>query len=103
MKYSELKKIFCEHERAFHQKPLKAHIIFTEDSFEQNYSKESRTYVVSSDNKAFMSGMGGYSIFASCLDGTDRSIRLERYMTEEAGGKKGWKVEDCYLIENDNG
>ena len=41
--------------------------------------------------------MGGYSIYASCLDGTDPCVRLEGYMELEHGGKGGWKVEYCYI------
>ena len=39
----------------------------------QPYPLESRSYVVSSDNKAYRSCMGGYSIFAHNLDGSDRN------------------------------
>lgn len=47
------------------------------------------------DNKAFQPNMGGYSIFACCLNVTsDQGIRLDWYMAEE-GNSGGWKVEDC--------
>lgn len=72
-------------------------VVFTQDSFENEYSEESRSYIVSSDNKAFLAEMGGYSIFASCLDGTDPCVRLENYMEAEYAGKGGWKVEYCYI------
>ena len=98
MKYAELKKMFVEHERKNPGKPLTAHIIFREDNWETKYSLESRTYVVRSDNKAFMPNMGGYSIYGSCLDGTDIGVRLESHMADERGGKNGWKVEDCKLV-----
>jgi hypothetical protein len=42
--------------------------------------------------------MGGYSIFAHNLDGSDPHIRLEAYMAEERGGKDGWRVAYCYLM-----
>ena len=42
--------------------------------------------------------MGGYSIFACCLDGTDQGVRLDWYMEEE-GNPDGWKVENCYILE----
>ena len=78
---------------------LTAHIIFTEDSFRKPYSLLSRTYRISSDNKAFWPNMGGYSIFAYCLDVTsDQGVRLDWYMAEE-GNADGWKVEDCYILE----
>lgn len=43
--------------------------------------------------------MGGYSIFGSSLDGSDKNVRLEQYMEDEYAGKGGWKVDYCYLIE----
>lgn len=60
-------------------------IVFTEDSFDKKYSLESRSYEVSSDNKAWIDGMGGYSIYGSSLDGTDKNIRLEAYIDCERG------------------
>ena len=64
MNYSELKQLFRELKRTSPRDNLTAHIIFTEDSFNKPYPLLSRTYAVSSDNKAFWPGMGGYSIFA---------------------------------------
>lgn len=76
-------------------------ILFTQDSFTKEYREESRTYVVSSDNKAYIPGMGGYSIFGSSMDGLDKNVRLEQYMAAEYGGKDGWKVEKCFIEEAD--
>lgn len=99
LKYAVLKDLFREYEREHNQtKHLTAHIVFTEGSFEKDYSKESRTYIVSSDNKAFQPNKSGYSIYGSCLDGTDPCVRLEEYMAEERGGKDGWVVDHCYLV-----
>ena len=98
MDYAHLKSIFQELKRTSSNEDLTAHIIFTEDSFAKPYSLLSRTYRVSSDNKAFWPNMGGYSIFAYCLDGTDQGVRLDRYMEEE-GNPSGWKVETCYILE----
>ena len=70
-------------------------------SFEKEYSLESRTYVVSSDNKAFQPNMGGYSIFAVALDGSDAGVRLEQYMASEYGGKDGWQIELCYMMSDE--
>ena len=66
------------------------------------YTEEQRTYVVSSNNKAFIEGMGGYSIYASSLDGSDKCVRLEAYMADEHGGKDGWKIEKCYVKDDSN-
>lgn len=101
--YTELARIFRAHESAAAQLPcherthLTGCIVFTEDSFTAPYSLDARTYVVSSDNKAFQPNMGGYSIYGSALDGSDPLVRLEGYMAAEKGGKDGWKVDYCYL------
>lgn len=100
MNYKELKTLFRQHERRYPKIHIIGYIVFTEDSFLRPYTLESRTYKVSSDNKAFIPNMGGYSIFGSALDGTDYGVRLEQYMAEELGGKDGWKVDYCYLEED---
>ena len=46
--------------------------------------------------------MGGYSIYASSLDGSDENVRLEAYMADEYGGKDGWKIEKCYVKDDSN-
>ena len=99
MSYNELKKRFREAEEKG-KEHLKGYITFTSDSFTEPYSEESRTYVVSSDNKAFIPNMGGYSIYGSSLDGEDSMVRLDQYMATEYGGKNGWKIEKCYLKQN---
>lgn len=98
MTYLELKAVFQKWNRESHKEALTAHIIFTMDSFDREYSLLSRTYAVSSNNKAFRPNMGGYSIFGDSLDGTDIGVRLEGYMAEE-GNPGGWKVEDCYILD----
>jgi len=65
--------------------------VFTEDSFTRPYSLESRTYEVSSNNKAYRPHMYGYSIFGTSLDKTDVCVRLEQFMAAEMGGVNGWK------------
>ncbi len=99
MTYAEMTSRFREAESA-HSNSLTGFIVFTVDSFEEEYSEASRTYAVSSSNKAFMPGMGGYSIYGSSLDGTDRNVRLERYMANEKGGADGWKIERCYMRDD---
>lgn len=99
MNYGQLKHIFRQLKLEKPREDLTAHIIFTEESFDEPYSLLSRTYTFSSDNKAFWSKLGGYSIFASCLDGTDQRVRLNWYMAEE-GNKVGWQVQECYILEH---
>ena len=98
MTYPELRAAFREWEHSCPVDHLTAHIIFTADSFDREYSLLSRTYAVSSNNKAFRPNMGGYSIFGDSLDGTDIGVRLEGYMAEE-GNPGGWQVEDSYILE----
>lgn len=101
MEYRELCKIFRAYERGKPKHHLTAYITFVPESFgsDSNYSEQERTYVISSNNKAFQPGMGGYSVFGSCLDGkSDPCIRLDQHMAEEHGGKDGWIVEDCCLL-----
>ena len=108
--YAELRSILCSHNsnngiqsKGADKKPIYGVIVFREDNWpEYEYSLESRSYRVSSDNKAFIPNMGGYSIFASSLDGSDPCVRLETYMAEEHGGENGWEVDYCYLEGEDN-
>lgn len=96
MSYGELTSRFREAERNGGEH-LTGYIVLTEDSFTKPYPEAARTYAVSSNNKAFQPNMGGYSIYASALDGSDPMIRLEGYMQSEKGGKDGWKIERCYM------
>lgn len=98
MDYKELKESFCELKQKSPTADLTAHITFTEDSFDKKFPLLSRTYIFTSDNKGFWPNMFSRSIFAYCLDGTDQGIRLDWYMEDE-GNKGGWKVEDCYVLE----
>lgn len=97
MEYKPLKELLFQHECKHPGTHLTACITFA--SFGPNaktdYPWKSRTYIISSDNKAFQPNKGGYSIFGKCLDGTDPYLRLDRLMAEEYGGKDGWVVEDC--------
>lgn len=92
--YSELADRFRNAESEG-KKHLTGYIVFSQESFNKPYDERSRTYGVSSNNKAFQAGMGGYSIFGSCLDGTDPCVRLDGYMF----GENAWKIENCYMME----
>lgn len=84
MKYSELKAEFRQYnDQHWPHSHLTGMIVFTEDSFNKPYTRLSRSYRLSSDNKAYWPHAAGYSIFADCLDGTDQGVRLEWYMAEE--------------------
>ena len=98
--YKELKEIFTNINK--NKEPDKyGVIVFTEDSFTKPYSLESRSYKVSSDNKVFKPDALGYSLYGSALDGSDDGVRLESYMKEEQGGSNGWKVDYCYILDNE--
>ena len=99
MTYWKLREYFRAAERRGQH--LTGYIVFSPASFEREYPLESRTYAVSSDNKAFQPNMGGYSIYASSLDGSDPLVRLEQYMAAERGGKDGWQVERCYMMADE--
>jgi len=98
LSYGELVLQFREAEK--NGKHISGFIVFTEDSFDKPYPIEARTYVVSSNNKAFQPNMGSYSIYGSSLDGADVCVRLENYMEAECGGHDGWKIEKCYTQED---
>jgi len=99
MTYGEMTKRFREAQDQ--GKTLLGYVVFTQDSFTNEYSEDSRTYVISSNNKAFISGMGGYSIYGASLDGSDPCVRLDYYMANEHGGSDGWKIEKCYIFNDD--
>lgn len=80
--------------------PLNGYVVFSQDSFKEPYSAESRTYEFNSDNKAINCSAGGYSIYASSLDGSDKNVRIDLYMKDERGGADGWKIEKCYLRDD---
>ena len=98
MTYHELKETFCDLKQRSPKEDLTAHVVFTEDSFAEPYSLLGRTYSFNSNNNGFWPGKFSRSIFAYCLDGTDRGVRLDWYLLEE-GNKDGWKVQDCYILE----
>ena len=99
MTYHKMRSFFRTAERQ--NQHLTGYIVISPASFEEKYSLESRTYVVSSDNKAYQPNMGGYSIFAVALDGSDNGVRLEQYLSTEYGGQDGWQIERCYMAADD--
>ena len=97
--FHELYKRFLEHNKANNtsdqfgdNNSLTGVIVFKQSSFQQNYTEVERSYRFTSDNKYFMPNMGGSSLYANCLDGTDNGVRLDWYF-----GK--WKIDYCYTEE----
>ena len=66
-------------------------LVFTEDSFDNPYSLESRSYAFSTENKWFQPYAIGTSLFGYCLDKQDMGVRLDWYLHE-------WKIDYCYEI-----
>ena len=92
LSYREMKDMFTHANLTGHE-PVSGYIVFDASSFNKPYSEQSRTYRISSANKAFDPRMGGYSIFGSCLDGSDSNLRMEQYIR----GPDAWKIERCYV------
>lgn len=100
MTYEELTSVFKMHEESEPDEHLTAHIVFTEGSFGKPFSKESRTYIVSSNNDGFKYGLG-YNVYGSCLDGMDSNVRLDTYIGNHNldSVHKKWVVDYCYLVD----
>lgn len=96
--YRELKELFREAEEN-NGAHITGYVVFSQDNFDAQYSEDSRSYAISSNNKAFQSKMGGYSIYGSALDGSDDNVRLDRFMYDEHGGPNGWTIEKCYVSQ----
>lgn len=75
-------------------RPLYCYIVFKSENWPTHkYSLKDRTYKFRSDNKRFLPGMCGTSLFAECLDGyTDQMVRLDYYLGS-------WSIEYCYFKE----
>ena len=105
MQWYEAKRYLTEYNRKYNirSKGTRENIcqmvaVISADSFNKEYTLEERSYVFTNDNKAFIDGMGGYSIFSSSLDGSDIGVRLEQYVE---GPNPAWRVEYCYILKED--
>lgn len=99
--FSELGKIIWEHNEKNNVKSqyqdknaLMCVVVIDNKSFDTEYPLESRSYLFRSDNKYFLSSMGGNSIYCNSLDETDTGVRLDWYLGE-------WQIEYCYIINNE--
>lgn len=92
MTYPELRDLFVERNKTQLAKPVSACIVFADSNWpDHHYPLRSRTYEVSSDNKAFRSSCCSTSLFGSCLDGTDQ-ICMAPFLT---GKKPGIHDDGC--------
>lgn len=104
--FGELCDIFYKHNQENNitsqwedKKAIQAVIVFKSSNWpDKKFTLEQRSYLIRSDDKYFVPGMGGNSIFASCLDGTDQGVRLDWYMFHNA--PHNWVVDYCYIKEN---
>lgn len=71
---------------------MKAVIVYKQDNWDEEYSLEARSYVVSNASKYFDEGMISNSIIGSALDGSDPCVFLHRY---------NWEVAYCYILNED--
>ena len=101
--FQQVKQLIGEHNARYNirqqyqdDNPLWFVMVIDNKSFDKEYQLESRSYLFRSDNKFFLADMGGNSIFADSLDGTDINVRLDWYIFD------GWKIEYCYLLEDEN-
>ena len=97
MEYKELEQIFAAHEATQPKYHLDGYITFSDlgSHEDPNYTMYDRTYIVSSDNKAYKPNRLGFSIFGSCLNGHDPCVRLESYMRQP----NGWVPGECCLLQ----
>lgn len=72
---------------------LKAVIVFTASSFNEEYTETERSYEVKSNAKLFIPSMISNSLLGNCLDGKDLGVRLDNYMYG------GWIIDYCYFVK----
>lgn len=66
-------------------------VVFKSENWpDKDYSLDARSYQFVSDNKYFLSGLCGGSIFADCLDGSEEGVRLDYYLGS-------WDIDYCYI------
>lgn len=96
MEYRDLERIFRKHEALAPKFHLDGLITFADlgTCEDPSYTQLDRTYLVSSDNKAFQARRLGYSVFGTCLNGKDLSVRLDAYMRRA----NGWVPGECALL-----
>jgi hypothetical protein len=72
-------------------------IVIDNKSFLQNYSIESRSYLINRDtSKYFQEGKISKSIWGDAMDESEFGVRLDWYLW---GNKENWAIEYCYIKE----
>lgn len=95
MNFQTLKKALCEANKL--GKKVEGYITFTQKCRSSFCSVAGRTYVISSDSKAFSMWSLGKPLFGTTLDKSDLAAPLDRYM-QPHDGHHGWEIEDCGLV-----
>lgn len=76
------------------KKKLSAAIVFSNKSWDKEYSEKDRTYRISNTDKYWYGECAGRSLYGSCPAESGGAIRVDWYMP-------AWIVEYCYLIKED--
>lgn len=99
MEYKTLRKILCN--AAASGKIVEAFVTFTAASlgFDEKEAELTRTFIFTSQEKAFNPDADDYSIFGDSLDCSSKSIRLESHMKDEKGGPDGWDIQNCGIVK----
>lgn len=92
-------KELCDYLEKNHDKKGVA-VIKQHPKWKKEYPLESRSYIISGDNKHFYDNMISRSIWASSLDGTDRGVRLDHYLWD-AEKEDRWEIDYCYIMEDE--
>ena len=71
----------------------RAVIVFKTESFENEYSLDSRSYEINSDAKYFNPSKCGSSLFGTSLDRSDCNVRLDYCLQD------GWLIDYCYILD----
>ena len=90
VKHNEEKKVTSQYS-ASKSNRLVGVVVFKKENWPgKYYSLESRSYQFVSDNKYFIPGLCGNSIYAGCMDGSEEGVRLDWLLQE-------WIVDYCYI------
>lgn len=99
MSYPQLKAHFRQAEKE--RNHTTGYIVFTDDSFDKPYTEEQRTYVVSSNNKAFIEGMAKEEMYHIALDDYEHGIIIRSLNDEKTDlmneGKSTDAVDDLII------
>ena len=90
VKHNEEKKVTSQYSASKSNRLVGVVVFKSENWPGKDYSLESRSYQFVSDNKYFIPGLGGNSIFADCMDGSEEGIRLDFYLSS-------WEIDYCYI------